>query len=78
MNSTKIDLIKWEQDLQAAASEDINFFGFKRGAEWAKSWTATFLEEKQKSKPDKKCNCGNDLTEKEIYYETCLKCGATV
>lgn len=24
------------------------------------------------------CKCGNDLLEKEIFYETCLKCGGTV
>lgn len=24
------------------------------------------------------CKCGNDLTEKEIFYETCLKCDRTV
>ena len=21
------------------------------------------------------CGCGNELTEKEVFYETCLKCG---
>jgi len=24
------------------------------------------------------CNCGNELTDKEIFYETCLKCGENV
>lgn len=24
------------------------------------------------------CDCGNDLTEKEIFYETCLKCDKEV
>jgi len=23
---------------------------------------------------DQVCKCGNDLTDKEIFYETCLKC----
>jgi hypothetical protein len=24
------------------------------------------------------CKCGNDLTDKEIFYKTCLKCDAEV
>lgn len=24
------------------------------------------------------CDCGNELTEKELFYETCLKCEKTV
>ncbi len=24
------------------------------------------------------CKCGNELTEKEIFYETCLKCDRVV
>lgn len=23
------------------------------------------------------CKCGNELTEKEVFYDTCLKCGET-
>lgn len=36
---------------------------------------------KKKNKPivnDRICKCGNDLTEKEIFYETCLKCDGEV
>jgi hypothetical protein len=27
---------------------------------------------------NKVCNCGNKLTEKELFYQTCLKCDKTV
>lgn len=27
---------------------------------------------------NKRCSCGNAVTDKEIFYETCLKCGNTL
>jgi hypothetical protein len=42
-------------------------------------WLVEFIDKRelelQKSNVKKRfCKCGNELTEKEIFYETCLKC----
>lgn len=44
-------------------------------------WGNTDTGDRQLTIPDVSnsvCSCGNKLTEKEIFYETCLVCMATV
>jgi hypothetical protein len=50
---------------------------FEKGKEKLAEKVCNLLNADLRTK-HKICECGNELTEKEIFYETCLKCCKTI